>query len=401
MDNRPFTVRLFNTFVPAVTTFYKDLVPYWEALGWRVEVVVSRAEYRAGRSKAWMSPETQVRWTTSFGMDAQGRLSKLIIMLTYIVSAAFYSLFGAHADRNLFITHPPLFYLWGYILRLLRKEPYYVVLMDLYPEVAIQDGLFAEGSFMARFLSRVAHFGLKNADGVFVIGRCMHELVLEIGVEAERIHFIPNWGDQDAIQRVPTEQIQFREEQGWQEKFVVLYSGNIGTSHYFDDVLEVARRLQERSDLLFVFIGHGHRRKEIEAYKDLHQLDNIELLPFQPQDRLPVTLSAGDLHFVSLREGFAGLVVPSKIYGIMAAGRPTLYQGVSWGELALMIDEEACGCVAPLADPDQLQSLLLAYLRDADMLRRQGEKARRLIEGRYGTIHACESYTAVLARQLS
>jgi glycosyltransferase involved in cell wall biosynthesis len=176
-----------------------------------------------------------------------------------------------------------------------------------------------------------------------------------------------------------------------------MYSGNIGVSHYFADILQVARRLQNRSELLFAFVGNGRRRPEIETFKAQHQLANIELLPFQPQNKLVQSLGAGDLHFICLRPGFTGLVVPSKIYGVLAAGRPILFQGEKEGEIARLIDEEDVGRVVTPGDEAGLEKAILAYLNDPALTRRQGENGRRLAEGRYSIQEAQSAYTALLS----
>jgi glycosyltransferase involved in cell wall biosynthesis len=398
MSKRPFTIRLFNTVEP-VNSFYRDLIPCLQEQGWRVEVIISRAQYRSGRQSPWIMGQTRVHWTPDLGQNTGTRFGKLLIMITYGLFAVIRTLFGRTVDRNLFLTQPPLFYLWGSILKKVRGQSYFIVLMDIYPDIAVQAGLFSAGSMLTRFLTRLARFGLQHADGVIVIGRCMQKKVLGMGVPPERIHLIPNWGDPQVNGQNPGPRNKFREEHHWQDKFIILYSGNIGTSHYFDDLLEVARRLRDHPDLLFVFIGNGARHKEIEAYKNRHALANVALLPFQPQERLPETLSAGDVHFVSVRDGFTGLVVPSKVYGIMAAGRPVLYQGVSWGEIALLAAEEDIGCVIPLRNPDALESALLTYVADSALIHRQGEKASRLINGIYGRTQACAAYSAVLCTQ--
>ncbi|MCB9140016.1 MAG: glycosyltransferase family 4 protein [Caldilineaceae bacterium] len=398
-SSHPHTIRLFNTVEP-VTTFYRDLIPYWEERGWQVEVVISRAEYRAGRDKTWISDKTIVRRTPALGLKAKGRPAKMAIMLSYLTFGMIYSLFGRNVDRNVFLTQPPLFFVWGVVLKKLRRQPYFIVLMDLYPDVAIEDGLLAPGGLVARLLLALSRFGLRHADGVIVIGRCMQELVAAIGVRQSRIHFIPNWTDESKVVSIQHEQNSFRQEMGWQDKFVVMYSGNVGTSHYFDDILTVCSRLRVRSDIVFAFIGHGQRRKEIEQAVEELSSDNIMLLPFQPLERLAESLSAGNLHFVSLRDNFTGLVVPSKMYGILAAGRPVIYQGSATGEMARLLTEENIGSVISIGDVKALETTILDYADHPERAKEQGEHARILMESKFGKEAACRRYSSILAPHL-
>lgn len=397
--NKTRKIRLFNTFEP-VTTFYRDLFPYWLAHGWEIEVMMSRARYRADRMRTWEREDVRIHWTPGAGLQATNQFNKLLIMLLYILSAVVRTLVGPRVDHNIFLTQPPLFYLWGRILQLLRKQPYSVVIMDLHPDLFVQAGIMSENALTTRLLRRLATHGLRHADGVIVIGRCMNQRIIQLGVAAERIHTIPNWADEEIIFPIPHHDNPFRQQEQWRDKFIVLYSGNIGIPHYFDDILEISRRLRDCTDLHFVFIGQGHRRKEVEQYKARHRLDNILLLPYQPLERLAQSLSAGDLHFVSLRPGYEGIVVPSKAYSILAAGRPILYQGSSRGEIARIINEEKVGTVVPVHDPEALEQAILNYWHHRTLGEEQGRRARKLATSKYGKQQACLHYTAILSKQV-
>jgi glycosyltransferase involved in cell wall biosynthesis len=324
------------------------------------------------------------------------RFGKFIIMIAYTLSAISQTLFDQPVDRNLFLTHPPLFYLWGVVLRLVRKQPYFIVSMDVYPDIAIQAGLIKEGSLLARSLTRLARFGLQQADGVIVIGRYMRDRVLKMGVCPERIHLIQNWADEETIHPIPHNENTFRIAQSWRDKFVVLYSGNLGTAYYFDDLLEVCRQLQSDTAIVFAFIGKGHRLKEVESFKEKYNLDNIVLLPFQSEDALVQSLGSANIHFVALRPEYLGLMVPSKFYGILAAGLPIVYQGGSQGEIAGVIGEENVGKIVSHEDVEALRKAILAYRNDPTLCRIQGQKARILVETTYNRQTSLQKYTELL-----
>jgi glycosyltransferase involved in cell wall biosynthesis len=170
----------------------------------------------------------------------------------------------------------------------------------------------------------------------------------------------------------------------------------MGCYHYFDDILLVAKRMRNRDDIAFVFIGGGARYNEIKAWIEKYQLTNVLLLPYQDVHMLSHSLSAGDLHLVTLTEACTGLAVPSKSYGIFAAGRPILYQGSPEGEIARVILEEGVGAVVPLGAVEALQQCILTYMSQPDLHQRQGQKARALMEGRYSRVSALERYAKVL-----
>jgi glycosyltransferase involved in cell wall biosynthesis len=198
---------------------------------------------------------------------------------------------------------------------------------------------------------------------------------------------------------VPHEENPLRKELDLEEAFIILYSGNLGVSHFFDDLIEVMRRLKARDDIRFVFIGDGARRSQVHRAQTQYALDNILLLPYQPLEQLAVSLSLGDVHFVSLRNGFEGLVVPSKAYGAMAVGRPILYQGSAAGEIARMVTEHDIGAVIAEGAIERLEETILAYSHNPGLVAEQGERALALAKSSYSTMRALEKYKELLIEE--
>jgi glycosyltransferase involved in cell wall biosynthesis len=393
-------IRFFNTYEP-VSAFYRDLVPYLAGQGIRISIVVSKGEYRRGRDLVKALRETQgvkLKRTANMGLHAyEGWFAKTTVTLLYALRASLHAFFGPSVNVNVFLTQPPLISLLGYLLSIVRKQPYYCVVMDIQPQLSLALGLIREGSLLTRLLRRLSSLSLQRATGVIVIGQCMAKQVGKIGVSPERIHLIRNWADEQIISPVAHSENPVRKTQGWEDKFVVMYAGNIGIPQYFDDILNVAKRLRGHPELLLVFIGGGSRQDEIKAYIQRHKLNNVVLLPFlHEQYPLASILSAGDLHLVTLRVECTGLAVPSKIYGIIAAGRPVIYQGSSDAEIARMVVEEQVGAVVQIGDVEGLRSRLLKYLENVELLRRQGLRARELAETRYSRNVSLEKYASLL-----
>jgi colanic acid biosynthesis glycosyl transferase WcaI len=392
-------IRFFNTYEP-VSPFYRDLLPFLAEQGYEIEVVVSSKEYRAGRvplAETLAHPRIRLRRIRAGQGVVNGRSQKLWVMFTYLIGAIFTSLFGRGVQVNLFLTQPPLFSLWGYVLGKLRRQPYICLVMDVYPDVAVQDGLLPEKSALTKLLTVLSRFTLRQADLVVVIGRCMADLLAEQGVHSARIRIIPNWINEDEVYPVAKEDNPLRQQLGINGQFVVLYSGNLGVSHFFDDILQAVAQLKETPEIQFVFVGEGSRKQEAVRVKQEKGLDNLLILPFQPAERLAESLSMGDVHFICLREGFAGLVVPSKAYGALGSGRPTVYQGEVTGEVARMITEEAAGIVVPLHQPEQLIAAIQNYYHDQDKARQDGARALALNRGKYSRRAALERYKQLFA----
>ncbi len=393
-------IRFFNTHEP-VTTFYRDLLPALARRGHRVEVYISAAEYRSGRGSLAHSlhrPGLEVKYLAAPGLPPAGRRNKAWIMLTYALRAAAASLAAPRADVNFFLTQPPLFALWGWVLKVLRGQRYFCVIMDLYPEAAIQDGILKAGGLPARLLSRLARFAWMQSDGLVVVGRCQEEKLARAGIPAEKIHFIPNWANARRIHPVSPSRNSLRKSLGLDHAFVVLYSGNMGVAHDFCTLLEAAERLMAYPAIRFVLIGDGPRRREVECEIQARNLGNVMLLPFQPVERLAESLSLGDLHIVTLRDGFEGVVVPSKAYGAQAAARPLIYVGHPSGEIARMVSESRTGMVVAAGDSDGLARAILKYRQNPRLKRRQGRRAFELYCSRYHHSRPLMAYEQMLTR---
>jgi glycosyltransferase involved in cell wall biosynthesis len=212
-------------------------------------------------------------------------------------------------------------------------------------------GVIAEHGLLAGAMRRLSRGALHGHDHVVAVGRCMRDrLVQERGLAPERVTVSPNWPP-SAVRPVPHDENAFRAEHDLDDRFVVMYSGNMGLAHPFDAVLDAAARLQkEHPAVVVLFVGEGPRKDALQRQVARRSLDNVRFLPFQPRERLAESLSAADLHLVTMQDELEGLVVPSKLYGALGAGRPALFLGPSGSEAALVVREQDCGTV--LSDPD-------------------------------------------------
>lgn len=385
----------------AAATFYDDLVPFLVSLGNQVEVVISKAGYRRGRDLesaiSHLAGETRILRTMDFGVEPVGTGKKALVLLLYIVHMAIYTLFGQRTDINIVLTTPPFMPLWGFLLSKVRRQPYFVLLHDLYPQLMFEYRMISGETLLAKMLIWLSKLSLHHAQGIIVIGRCVAANVQEIGVPPERIHIIPNWIDERLVYPVDNHENQFRKNLGLADKFVVLYSGNMGLAHYFDDILAVAEQMQNLYGIVFVFIGFGARYNEIKARVENLSLTNVVLLPLQDIGTLGQSLSAGDLHLVTLRDACTGMMVPSKAFGALAVGRPIIYQGSARGELAQMIREQDIGTVVACGDVEGLKQTILKYFNRPHLCEAQGRKARALVvNGPYSRTRALERFAEVL-----
>jgi len=397
----PSGVRLFNTFEP-VTDLYRELVPRIVSSGAPVTVYASRAEYRPGRSlPAFLAglERARLRRLANLGLHARhGTLAKGVIGVAYFLDALARTLLAPGRHRNVFLTQPPFIPVLGLILSKLRSQPYCVILMDLQPQLAVAVGVLSRDSLAYRILHRVIGTALRNADRVVVIGRCMADTARREGIPEGRLRVIPNWADPDRIHPIPHSRNRFRREMGWGERFVVMYAGTLGYAQSLESLVAASEGLARDTGIVFVVIGEGVRRAALEERLARSGSTNVELHPFMHRRfELSEILSAADVHFVPLHPDVTGLAVPSKTYGILAAGRPFIFQGSERSEIARLARDEDVGIVVPPRAPDAIASAVRDLAGHPDRGRALGRRGRALCQRAWKDGGPAAAYEAVLA----
>jgi glycosyltransferase involved in cell wall biosynthesis len=238
----------------------------------------------------------------------------------------------------------------------------------------------------------------QQADACVTISRDMAGLVGEHGVAPGRIRTIPNWAPGgETLAPVSRNENPLRHEWGLDGKFVVAYSGNLGRVHALEPVLAAAADLRDESDLVFLFIGDGPQRRALEAQARSHGLTNVRFLPPQPRARLAESLSAGDVHLVTLRAGCERCVFPSKLYGILAVARPVVYVGPPHCELAGAVRTSGAGLVVDAREPHTLAASLRELRDDPGRCTAMAQAAAGWARGTGGLPAALAAWEELLA----
>jgi hypothetical protein len=297
--------------------------------GWRVVVYTSARGYD-DPSQRYPSRETldgvDVRRLPLSSFGKRSIPIRLLAQACFMVQAIARGLFTRRLGLVLVSTSPPFAGIGGAMLSWLRRVPLVWWVMDLNPDQMVASGKLSPRSAVARVFDWMNRVTLRRSRAVVVLDRFMRERVLAKLHVPEKIHVLPPWPHEDVLQAVPSRPNAFRDEQGFGDAFVVMYSGNHGIQNPLTTLLEAARLLEEREDLLFVFIGGGAGKIDVDR-RIAEGARNIRSLPFQPLSRIGTSLSAADVHVVSLANEAAGVIHPCKIYGAMAIGRPVLFFG--------------------------------------------------------------------------
>jgi colanic acid biosynthesis glycosyl transferase WcaI len=301
-----------------------------------------------------------------------------------------------NADVVLAMSPPLTLGVAGWTVARMRRVPFVFNIQDVFPDVAIELGHLKGRRVIsaARWLERTTY---RRADAVTVLSDDLAENVRakvaatgSAPVDAAgRVHVIPNFVDSTWIRPAPVENA-YREEFGLAGKRVVMYAGNVGLSQSLDLLVAAAVDLADEPDVVFVVNGGGAARHELE--RRARGLDNVRFVDMQPKARLPEVLAAADVHLVPLRRGLAASSVPSKLYSILAAGRPIVASIDTGTEVAHTLDRAGAGLAVAPDEPEAFTKAIRRLLDDPAERASMGAAGRRFVEGWASPAAVAEAY---------
>ena len=342
-------------------------------------------------------------------------------------------LFCERPDLVFVLSTPPFISFSGLMLKMFKRSKVIYNVQDLFPDLAVELDKLKNKQFI-RFLKNLSKLIVRKADKVVVVGEYMERKIREellqetrasVGVSTdavtgrnvgsnEHIITIHNWadgekikvlGDEDVVTTDGSEDMEnnyLKKKWGLERKFVVLYSGNIGYLHEFDTIILAAEDIQNKGykDIIFVFIGEGIKKEYIENMVEEKGLNNILFFPYQPREMLTYSLGIADVSLVTLEKGFEGMVVPSKIYGILASGRPMIGIVGRDSEINEIMREGRCGRIAKIGDGKALSGAVIEYYKNPQKRREEGMNGRKYFEKNFDRKIATGKYIKVIEEAL-
>ncbi|HEV2136889.1 MAG TPA: glycosyltransferase family 4 protein [Terracidiphilus sp.] len=297
-------------------------------------------------------------------------LHRLLSYGTFIAGAVWNSYRIERPDVIVTMTTPPLLSVLGRMIKLMRGCQHYIWEMDVYPDIAVDLDVLGRNSMLATVIGFFADWSRRHADGIIAIGDDMKSRLIARGIPEDRIFVAENWADGSEITPRP-----FPEG-----PFVVHYSGNFGLAHDVDTIAGAMHRLRNDSRFHFVFAGTGVRREYLKNYCAEQGIENVTFRPYCTRPELGASLAEGHVGLVTQLPQTSGSVVPSKIYGIMAAGRPLLYIGPPDSTPAQKIERYDCGWRVEPGDIDGLVHLLHRLQTDRESVCKAGQRGREAFE---------------------
>jgi glycosyltransferase involved in cell wall biosynthesis len=385
----------------ATSQILTDLAEHLALEGWQVRVVTSRLLYgQSGRlpARETINGVAVLRVRTS-GFGNANLLGRAIDYLSFYLGT-FVALCAVLQRDELVVakTDPPLISVVTAVAAAFKDARLVNWLQDLYPEIAFAYGVKAVQSPFGAALTWFRNLTLRSARLNVAICDDMAAL-LRPSIGAAPVEVIHNWSDDAAVEPVARRDNPLRREWGLEGQFVVGYSGNLGRAHDWRTFVEAAERLRAvRSDVLFLMIGGGAGLNALRAEVEHRALqESFRFKPYQPKAMLNHSLGLPDVHLVSLRRDFRGLLFPSKVFGIAAAGRGILAVVDRPCELASMIEDSGCGEVVAVGDGDGLAAVIGRLAQDPRWVERIGRNAREMLESGYCAQHALTRWRTALA----
>ena len=380
-----------------------DLAESLAARGHECHVLCSKGGYQGDRGAL---PSKDVRngvnihRVGSTGLGRRSTLRRMTDYLSFYTRALIAALTMPRFDVTVTLTTPPIISLVGTVLSRWKGTRHVFWSMDLHPDAGLALGIFSRKNPLVAVLSWISDAVYRRADRVVVLGPYMADRIASKKVRPNRIETIPVWSRGDEIYPVHRIGHPLRDSHDLEGKFVAMYSGNMGLAHAFGEILDAARALRHRDDIVFLFVGDGPRKKEIVAAKEAEGLDNIRLLDYFPREQLHESLSLADVHLISMRREMTGIVVPCKLYGAMASARPAVFVGPEHCETADTIREAGCGRAIRLDEPEALVAALLELVDDPEAAIEIGNRGRALFLADFDRSTCCASWGDMIARLL-
>jgi len=369
--------------------------------GVEVEIIASRHYYN--RPDDTLPAEETIHgvrvhrlWTSGFGR--RSLIGRAADYATFHLSAMAWWL--RHARRDdicVLCTDPPLLAVSSALPIRLRGAKLVNWVMDLFPETAMELGVMRAHTLSGRIALGLRNWSMRRSALTICPIDAMAQYLVGQGIAGEALRVVHHWSDKNEIHPVKPDENRLRKSWKLSRSFVIGYSGNFGRAHEFATVLDAAERLMDVKGIRFLFIGDGQQRPFVEAEVKRRELRNVVFKPFQPAENLPESLGVADVHLVSLLPQLEHCIIPSKFYGVLAAGRPTIFIGDPDGEVGSTVRTFQCGEAVKPGDVSGLVDCILRLKHSPLHTATMGNNARYLLETAYSREYGTDVWQSAVA----
>lgn len=347
-----------------------DVAREIDAQSHAVTVVCGKSVYGAVDSTS--PPQVKIVQCANVAFS-RGKFGRVLSYASFLLGAMTQGIRGPRPELVLTLTTPPLVSLVGTLLKIICGSQHFIWEMDVYPDIAVDLNVLRQKSIVTRFIGFLADLSRKRADGIIALGEDMKARLVARGIPAEKVIVAENWADGEQIVPGPFSD----------GPLVVHYSGTFGLAHEERTIALAMRALRTDDRFRFVFVGGGARRGQLEEFCQREGIANAEFRSYASRPELSQSFAEGHVGLVTQIPETEGSVVPSKSYGIMAAGRPMLYVGPRNATPARLLARHNCGWRIEPGNPDAMVRLLHRLEQDRGLAREAGARARIAFEQYY------------------
>lgn len=315
--------------------------------------------------------DPRVRVVKSIAYNRNSTFSRLLTWILFTKHYFFFLLFTKKPSQVIVVTNPPTIPFVTALVSGWRKIPFHIVVFDLYPEALEQAGMSSKKSWLFKRWQSNNTWTFNKAKSLITLSESMKRAVTSYA-HADKVHIIFNWADTEYIRPVDRSKNSFVTKHHLADKFVVLYSGNMGLTHDLESLVEAAALLRDQSNIIFVLIGEGGKKKKLESTAG----NNVVFLPYQEAEAFPLAMASADVGIVTLGTGAEGISVPSKTYVNMAAGLAIIAISPANSELNRIVDHFEIGYTVLPNQPQELANHILALAKDSTLLAQLKSRSR-------------------------
>jgi glycosyltransferase involved in cell wall biosynthesis len=335
-------------------------------------------------------------------VNKQNKLSRVNYILTYTFNAFLANFKAEKPDIIFTISQPPILGgVLGVLCKIFRGGKLVYNIQDFNPEQAeaINYNKIKILNIIARYIDNLS---CRLSDAVIVVGRDMLNTLYNRckRIDKNKAYVINNWIDENKVYPLDKNNSQVSEfvnENRLENKFVFMYSGNIGLYYDLENIIKVIGEFKGYDDIRFVFIGEGAQKQNLIDYCTANNIENVIFLPYQPKEKIIYSLNSADVHLVTNQKGIKGVSVPSKIYGVMAVGKPVLGILERGSEAQLLIENSGCGITVEPQRYDEIKKAIKWFYENRDKLGEMGINGRTYLENNLKMKDSLSKYKTVLS----
>ncbi len=377
--------RFFYPDESATSIMLTDLVRALSSDGaWRHRLVTSNANYASQGKTAPPIPGVKVHRITAVGNNNRSLLIRLVNFVFFYAGALFYlSRHTRRGDLVVALTDPPLIGVIVTLVARLKGAHSVHWVQDIFPETASRLGFVGENRFLDRTMRKLRNWSWCNASANIAIGERMRSFIVDNGIKPESVQVIQNWANDEAILPVASQENSIRRDWDYREGDCVIgYSGNLGRAHDIDTMIGSMQLLGDRGPgrARFLYIGGGAKQEDLRKAAGQLPEGMVSFRPYQPMEKLAESLSAPDIHWIPLQPDLEGLIVPSKLYGALAVGRPVIFVGDEEGEIPRILRQASCGASFAPGESEELAAYISMLAEEPEKRRQLGANGRAYLD---------------------